>query len=158
MIKSIRCRLSERSLTEVAKQLEKLADKLEQGEVSHEVVRRVSEVAAEEARSHFGTDVTVSAHDSGVIATGESVVFEEFGAGARISDPYPDGTDAAIEIRRGAYSDLHQGEYARSGYKEWHHDGERYEYVTPVNGLFHGMMKAKEEAPGIIEEVLKQAW
>lgn len=158
MIKTIQCKLSEKSLLYAAKRLERLADRLERGAITSEITRRVSEAAADEARNHFSADITVMPHDHGVTAVGEQVVFEEFGAGARISDPYPGGTDAGIEIRRGAYSDLYGGEYAQTGYQFWHHDGERYEYVTPVNGLFHGMMKAKDEAPGIIEEVLREKW
>ena len=148
--------LDPKDCTKAAKELEKYARYLERA--TGEIDLRMSQEAAEEARTHFDEDVTVTAMDHGVIASGESVVFQEFGAGARISDPYPDGADVGIEIRRGAYSDLNGGEYTETGYQYWHHDGERYEYVTPVNGLFHGMMAAKERAAEIAKEVIQNPW
>lgn len=138
----------------MAKDLEEYAAALTK-EIAPEIERRLSIEAAAEAAAHFGEGVTVTPTEHGVAASGEDVVFQEFGAGARISDPYPGGADVGFEIRRGAYSDLHEGEYAQTGYEYWHHGGERYEYVTPGNGLFYGMEKAREEAGRIAKEVLK---
>ena len=146
--------LSPASLKQMAKDLRTYAAELRLDAV--EISHKLSEVAADEARAHFSPNVTVTAGENGVIAVGQSVVFEEFGAGARISDPYPGGADVDFEIRRGAYSDLYGGEYAQSEYQEWHHDGETYEYITPVNGLFHGMMAAMDSAPEIAKEVLEK--
>lgn len=117
------------------------------------ITSRLSEIAADEARERYDDDVFVYATDHGVIATGESVVFQEFGAGARISDPYDGGADVDFEIRKGAYSDLYGGEYAQSGYQQWHHNGEEYKYVTPRNALFYGMEAARAAAPRIAGEV-----
>lgn len=145
--------LSVKSIMAAAEKLRAYARKLEEG--TGRIEERLSEVAADEARTHFDGDVSVEALPNGVRASGESVVFQEFGAGARISDPFPGGADVGFEIRRGAYSDLHGGEYAQSGYESWHYRGEEYRYVTPRNGLFYGMMKAKEESANIVREVLE---
>lgn len=150
-MRKIRISLNPSDLDELAKQLRQYAKQLP--EMADEMTARLSEEAATVARQHFSNDVTVDATANGVTATGESVVFEEFGAGARISDPFPDGADVDFEIRRGAYSDLHNGEYSQTGYQYWHHDGERYEYVTPRNGLFYGMQAAREKIKEIAEEV-----
>lgn len=141
-------------LDRAVRQLEKYAKKLEQ--CPEEIDRRLSEIAADEARTHFRGGVTVSAEPHGVIATGDSVVFQEFGAGARISDPFPDGADVDFEVRRGAYSDLHEGPYAESGYEYWTFGGRRYEYVTPTNAMFHGMMEARAQAGAVVKEVLNE--
>lgn len=148
--------LSADSIEKAAKQLADYARGLRfaAGEIDHSL----SVIAAEEAASHFDENVSVAALEHGVMAVGDSVVFQEFGAGARISDPYPDGADVGFEIRRGAYSDLHEGEYAQTGYQYWHHDGEIYQYVTPTNGLFHGMMAAKERAAKVAKEALSNSW
>ena len=114
----------------------------------------LSEVAAEEAREHYTPDIVVTTGEGAVSASGENVVFEEFGAGARISDPFPGGTDADMEIRRGAYSDLVGGPYAENDYEYWMHDGERYEYVTPTNALFYGMEAARGQAAEKASKIL----
>lgn len=145
--------LSPASIKNAADELKKYAKHLRDCE-SH-IAERMSEEAAEEAAEHFDEDVSVEALANGVRATGNSVVFQEFGAGSRISDPFPDGADVDFDIRRGAYSDLHNGEYAQTGYEMWHHDGLEYRYVTPRNGLFYGMMHARDRAKDIAKEVLK---
>ena len=146
--------LDPKSIQEAADELMEYSKKLRRAEFM--IDQKLSQIAAEEAGKHFDGDVTVSALDHGVMATGESVVFQEFGAGSRISDPFPDGADVDFEIRRGAYSDLNGGEYAQTGYEYWHHNGERYEYQTPRNGLFYGMMAAKENAAEAVKEVLEE--
>ena len=150
-MRKITISLDPRDIDALADELRRYAG--EMPEMASEVTRRLSETAASEARSLYSNDVTVEAIENGVVASGESVVFEEFGAGARISDPFPGGADVDFEIRRGAYSDLHGGEYARTGYDHWHHGGVRYEYVTPTNALFFGMEKAREEALQTAREV-----
>lgn len=148
--------LDPESIKKAAKELKDYAKHLRLAE--NEISLRMSQTAAEEARTHYDSDVAVEATTHGVLAAGDSVVFQEFGAGARISDPFEDGADVGFEIRRGVYSDLHHGEYAQSGYESWHYRGVEYRYVTPTNALFYGMMKAKEEGPKIAKEVLKEPW
>ena len=150
-MRRINVRLDPKDFKDLANELRRYANEMQS--MADEMNQRLCRVAAEEAREHYSSDVQVEEIENGVIATGESVVFEEFGAGARISDPFPGGADVNFEIRQGAYSDLHEGEYARSGYEMWHHAGEEYRYVTPTNALFYGMEKAKEEAGKIAREV-----
>lgn len=150
-MRKIKVRLDPKDFSDLADELRRYASHMD--EMAEQITRRLSETAAEEARSHYSSDVTVDTTENGVVATGESVVFEEFGAGARISDPFPGGADVDFEIRRGAYSDLNQGEYARSGYELWHHNGDEYRFVTPTNALFYGMEKAREEAVKTAREV-----
>lgn len=150
-MKKISFSLDPREIERAAKELRDYAASLSVRAM--ELDRKLSEEAANEARAHYSGAVTVEPTDRGVMAYGQEVVFEEFGAGARISDPFPGGADVSFEIRRGAYSDLHNGEYAKSGYEAWHHNGERYEYVTPRNGLFYGMEQARSMAADIAEEV-----
>ena len=141
-------------LDRAVKQLERYAKKLEQ--CPEEIDRRLSEIAADEARSRYRGGVTVTAEDHGVIAEGDSVAFQEFGAGARISDPFPDGADVSFEIRKGSWSDAHEGPYKQSGYKYWTFGGRTYTYIEPTNALFYGMEKAKEEAGRIAREVFDE--
>lgn len=149
---TIRMKLDPKEIRKAAQALREYATKLEDS--TEEIQSKLCRVAAAEAAKHFDEDVTVTPAGDRVIAEGESVVFQEFGAGARVFNPYPDGGDVGIEVRQGAYSDLHYGEYAQNAYEFWHHDGKVYEYVEPRNGLFHGMMQALEDAPDIVREVL----
>ena len=139
-------------LEQLAYELRRYAQNLRDSEAV--ITERLSEEAAKVASSLYSGDITVEPTARGVIATGPSVVFEEFGAGARISDPYPGGADVSFEIRRGAYSDLTEGEYQATGYELWHHDGDVYRYVTPTNALFFAKEHIKEIAPEIVREVL----
>ena len=84
-IRKFSATLSPASLKQLAKDLRTYAAELRLDAV--EISHKLSEVAADEARAHFSPNVTVTAGENGVIAVGQSVVFEEFGAGARISDP-----------------------------------------------------------------------
>lgn len=151
---TIKMSLSAESIRKAADKLRAYAKRIESA--GNEIDRRLSEIAAEEAASHFGPEITVEALDHGVRATGEEVVFQEFGAGSAVMDPFPGGADIGIEIRQGSWSDAHQGEYARSGYEMWHHNGVEYRYIVPTNAMFHGMMKAKEMAGEVAREVLKE--
>ena len=140
------------SIDNAAKQLMEYAKRLKNA--TDEIDRRLSEEAAAETMTHYDEDITVEALAHGVRASGGSVVFQEFGAGARISDPFPDGADIGVDIRRGSYSEANEGEYYQSGYEMWHHDGQEYRYVTPTNALFHGMMRARDRAVDVAKEVL----
>ena len=150
----IRMTLSPESIERAAEQLREYAKRLETA--TAEIDRRLSEEAAEEAAQHYGPGITVEALDHGVRASGEEVVFQEFGAGARISDPFPGGVDIGVDIRWGSYSEMNLGEYYQSGYEKWHYAGEEYRYVTPTNALFYGMMRAKDRAAEVAKEVLKE--
>lgn len=153
-MKKITMALDPASIQRAADALRKYADSL--AGKADEIDRRLSQEAADEAREHYGEDIRVEALEHGVLASGESVVFQEFGAGARISDPFPDGADIGVEIRRGSYSDAHGGEYAATGYDHWHYMGEEYRYVTPTNALFYGMRAAQDRAVEIAKEVLRE--
>lgn len=134
-------------LAKYARTLDRKCDKL---------VEELAREAADEARAHFSADVSVTSEGGTVRASGQSVVFEEFGAGARISDPFPGGADVDFEIRRGAYSDMVGGMYAATGYHHWMHDGQYYEYVTPVNGLFYGMEHARDMEDEVGRKVFQE--
>ena len=138
-------------LQKLADELLRLADRIDKAPKS--VNAMLVAAAAEEARNHYSDRITVEETENAVRATGNSVAFEEFGAGARISDPFPDGADVDFEIRKGAYSDLHEGEYAKSGYESWHHGGEEYKYVTPTNALFYARERAIAEIPEAANEL-----
>lgn len=146
--------LSPTSIEKAAEQLRQYAKRLR--EASDEIDSRLSTEAAEETATHYDADIMVEALEHGVRASGESVVFQEFGAGARISDPFPDGADIGVDIRRGSYSEMNMGEYWQSGYEQWHYGGEEYHYVTPTNALFYGMTRAKERAAEVTREVLRE--
>lgn len=144
--------LDPKSIRDAENKLWELVSKLSQ--CSDDIASELCKRAANEAAKHFDGDVTVMPAGDRVIAEGESVVFQEFGAGSRISNPYPDGGDVSFEVRQGAYSDLHEGDYAQNAYEFWHHGHEEYEYIEPRNGLFYGMMQAIDDAPEVTREVL----
>lgn len=142
------------SIRDAAEMLESYANRLKNA--AEAIQTELCKTAATEAARHFDGDVTVMPAGDRVTATGESVVFQEFGAGAAVRDPYPDGAEVDFEIRRGAYSDMMGGEYAQTKYEYWHHDGEKYTQVVPVHGLFYGMMAAKDAIPEIVKGVFKK--
>ena len=153
-MKKLTAELSQRSLQKLADDLMEYARRLETAE--EEIVQRMSTEAAAEAGKYFSEGVSVFPNGHGITANGESVVFEEFGAGATVRDLFPGGADVSFEIRRGAYSELHHGEYEQTGYEYWHHHGQRLTHVDAGNGLFYGMEAARSSAPEIVKEVLEK--
>ena len=141
------------NLDRAVKQLERYAKKLESS--TDEIDRRLSEIAADEARERYRGGIAVTAEEHGVTATGDSVVFQEFGAGATVVDPFPGGADVtSIEIMQGSYSRERRGPYWASGYESWEFGGRAYTQVEPTNALFFGMLEAKDRAGEVAREVL----
>ena len=146
--------LSPESIEKAARELREYAERLRNAEST--ISERLSEIAADTARDHYSEYVMVdTVPGGGVLACGDSVVFEEFGAGSRISDPYPDGADVDFEIRKGAFSDLHNGPYAQSGYSHWWYGGKWMRYITPRNALFYGLEEARSREAEVAREVLQ---
>ena len=151
-MKTFRAQLDPADLSRMADDLRAYAAKLR--ESGPKISERLAEVAAEEAKGYFGSHITVYADENKAIALGDYAIFQEFGAGAAVEDPFPGGSDMTVRIEQGAYSDEHEGEYTRTGYQYWHFGGRKYTEVVPTHGMFHGMEKARAEAGNIAREVL----
>ena len=150
-MKVFRAQLDPGDLSRMADELRAYAAKLR--ESGPKISERLAEVAAEEARGHFSAGIAVDHTENKVIATGDYAIFQEFGAGAAVEDPFPGGSDVSVKIDFAEYSRKNGGELFRTQ-RSWHFGGKEYFYVTPTHGLFHGMEKARAEAGKIAREVL----
>lgn len=91
------------------------------------------------------TDVRVTYEETEngyqIVASGEDVVFQEFGAGTRTYSEHPLAQNMPVRIEPGSWSELHSQQFSKRGW--WEHNGVRYEideWVTP----HLGMMAANE--------------
>lgn len=150
-MKVFRAQLDPADLERMADELRAYAAKLR--ESGPKISEKLCEIAAEEARGHFSAGIAVDHTENKVIATGDYAIFQEFGAGAAVSDPFPGGSDVSVDIRFAAYSEKNGGELFRTQ-EYWHFGGKEYREVVPTHGLFHGMERARAEAGKIAREVL----
>lgn len=148
------------SIQDALKQLEEY-DIAKKGD---ELARRMAEVCAETARSHYrpgdgNEDVTVSVSkvENGyeVSAVGDDVYFMEFGAGVSAGAGYDTSViTPPVDISPGSWSSTRgTGEYAR--YKSWHHKKRKYTGLVPQKGMYYGTKEATERMEEIANEVFR---
>ena len=106
-----------------------------------EFLFRLAAIGQRAAQGAYGNAIAVTvekAPDGFILrASGDAVVFFEFGAGSRTDPSNRFAKEMPFEVRRGSFSDSKNppGPYARSGYRSWEFAGVRYEYVEPRNGM-----------------------
>jgi len=151
--KTIRMRLDVRSIENAIRALEAYRDGVE--ERTHQLVDRLTENGAEEARAAFGNMASVDSVSSGntglIEASGPAVIIAEFGAGLSTMENHPMAENAPVPIERWSYSRAYGGEawqYAEAGSVApgeiepgwWYFGGKQMARVEPR----HGIMDARD--------------
>lgn len=106
----------------------------------------LAEIGRQAAAGAYGPAISMELQplDDGVsiVANGKAVVFLEFGAGAAVNTGNRYADQMPFEVARGSYSDQNvgydgrtPGEYARSGYRQWHFGNTVLTEVQPRNGM-----------------------
>lgn len=119
------------------------------------LLKRIAEIGATAARAAYGSAVPVNVEkiDGGyrIVATGDAVVFLEFGAGTMtdISNRY--SSVMPFPVYPGSYSEENNGEFAKYG--RWHFGGRTYEYVMPRGGMNAAYEEMMVEIRTAIKEV-----
>lgn len=99
-------------------------------------------------------DVEPTADGYTVRATGDDVVFLEFGAGVT-TDPLADSKveSSTIPLTEGSYSATHGMYYINNGY--WYYKGQRISGVLPSNAMWLAREDTINQLPQIANEVFK---
>ena len=113
--------------------------------------------SAAEQTDGSAIDVTVqkSGDDEWVIrASGDAVVFFEFGAGKATDSGERYAKEMPFRVEVGSYSDENGGEFAASGYQFWHFGGRPYSEIKQRPG----MLRAYEAIKMAIPETAKRVF
>lgn len=149
--------LNENSIDNAILQLKTYIDEIESKR--DEIMRRLAEIGAEEARRVFtqaGADITVTTEktENGykIVAAGSQVAFVEFGAGDAAGmgfDYLPDG----IDIYPGSWSGSELGKHQYSNTGKWTYQGEEYTEIQPARAMFSAAELMREKIGEIAKEV-----
>lgn len=156
--------LSEKSIEQAIRRLEDAKDNLERG--LNATIEILTEEGAEVAQNADGNMAAVLAYTPEpnygmIVATGDSAIIAEFGAGDDTLDPsaFFNGTPP-VPVYPGSYSELvGSGEYADKGY--WHFGGKTFYgepdflRVMPRQGLYKAKQYILENAEKIAKEVIE---
>lgn len=110
------------------------------------------------AESIYPPEVSVEIGEGGksLIASGPEVVFIEFGAGLTTDGSGEFAAHAPFNVEEGSYSVSQNpiGEYARTGFQYWHHDGKTLNALAPHPGMETARQYVTDE--GNIENVARE--
>ena len=107
-----------------------------------EFIQRLAEIGQRAAQGAYGSAISVTTQKTAdgvaLIASGEAVVFFEFGAGSRVDTGNRFAKDMPFEVSSGSWSrsDEGSGQFAAKG--EWEFppgSGMIWEYIQPRNGM-----------------------
>ena len=150
--------LSEKSIEQAIKRLEDAKDNLERG--LNATIEILTEEGAEVAQNADGNMAAVLAYTPEpnygmIVATGDSAIIAEFGAGDATLDPFNLFSGMPpVPVYPGSYSELvGSGQYAEYGY--WRFGGEIYTKVEPRQGLYKAKQYILENAEKIAKEVIE---
>lgn len=140
-------------IDEAIKALNKLADL----KSACKAIADVGTAVANEIYAGSGAVAETVERDDGyaVKATAENnqIAFIEFGAGSGTVPAGEFADKAPFGVYRGSYSDEHGGEYAKTGYQYWHHDGKVYTEIPANPGMEMAREAVLERAEEIVREV-----
>ena len=122
-------------------------------------LEEIAEIGRNAAQQEYGTKaVTVTKEPTGdggwvIRASGDAVVFFEFGAGSATDSTHRYAGEMPFRVEDGSYSDENEGEYAASGYVEWHFGGVSYSKVDQRPGMLRAYEAIKTEIPNVAKRV-----
>lgn len=150
------------SIDDAIKSLKRAAAELKSK--SDKALYRVAKLVADTAEAHYASgfldenddvNVTISPISNGYVvkASGESVCFLEFGAGAAAGNGYDTSVyEPPVDISPASWSETEgTGEFAKYG--SWHYQKRKYTMVVPRMGMYHGVKAAKDNMDRIVNEV-----
>lgn len=125
------------------------------------VAERLAQEGARAAEAAYGSPVAVSVEEIedgyAILASGDAVVFLEFGAGDATDSGHPYAKALAPEgvaVVRGSWSREHANQYATQGW--WLFGGIRMTEVIPRRGLLMASQEMSQVADRICREVFEK--
>ena len=138
-----------RQFEQIAKELDKKIDQF---------LKEIAEVGRAAAQTTYGSAIQVTVQPLGngeysILASGEPVVFFEFGAGSATDPTERYAKEMPFLVHRGSYSLANEGEYAASGFVRWHFGGNEYRKVDQRPGMLRAYEAIKLEIPNVAKRV-----
>jgi hypothetical protein len=151
-VKRINLRLSVEDVENLISRLDDILESISPGEITD----RLAEEGASAAEAAYGFPVSTERTDdnaTSIIATHDGLSFLEFGAGLATNESHPDASEVPYPVRRGSYSDQHNGMYRQTGYEYWIFGGRPYVMIVPRGGMLAAGMAIRDNMTDILKEV-----
>ena len=120
-----------------------------------EFLAEIAELGRSEAESGYGGVISVTvepiANGYAIIASGEGIVFLEFGAGDTVNSGNIFAGQTGVDVRSGSYSETHAQQYSTAGF--WLFGGVKYTEVRPRNAMQGAWDKVLSEWRDVAERV-----
>ena len=127
-----------------------------------EIAKRLCEIGEPIIKAIHGNHATVTteATKNGyrITASGEDVLFIEFGAGEQAGQEKGKYDDVPAVVEPGSWSKAHQGEYWRTGGPgkgHWHFAGQEINTVAPSPAFYYAYEYMVQNLPQIAKDVLE---
>ena len=122
----------------------------------NEIAKRLCEIGEPIIKQIHGNHAVVTtepvANGYMITASGEDVLFIEFGAGDQAGSENSSYDAVPASARPGSYSETHAQMYSRYGY--WYFGGHRFTTVAPSPAFYYAYEYMVQNLPRIIREVL----
>ena len=159
-----------KSIDEAIKEIKKNKQDLQ--EKAKRVCKRLAEVGLSVARIYFipeawsgNTDVTLTVepipNGYKLVASGEDVLFMEFGAGVTAGLGYDTKEiTPPVDITPGSWSKQHNGQFWQT-YQEnpanghWYYRKQEFDGIAPQMGMYHASKESKAQIEKVVKEVFK---
>ncbi|MBQ6479731.1 MAG: hypothetical protein IJI45_01310 [Anaerolineaceae bacterium] len=122
-------------------------------------LEEIAEIGRNAAQQEYGTKaVTVTKEPTGdggwvIRASGDAVVFFEFGAGKATDATERYAGEMPFPVHVGSYSIANGGEFAATGFEVWHFGGQPYHEVEQRPGMLRAYEAIMQEIPNVAKRV-----
>lgn len=152
---------NQQSLNNALIALEKICLNIESA--CNEITERLAKIGRQVVEAEYLSamdekpfEVTIEQTNKGymVIATGENVVFLEFGTGVLTEDYEGRESELPILIQPGSWSQTEgRGNFVVGSHEYWYHNRKKYSGTIATKGFYFAKQEMKEQAKIIAKEV-----
>ena len=121
-------------------------------------IQEIAEVGRAAAEATYGSAVTVTVEKTGdgaysILASGDPVVFFEFGAGNATDASERYAGAMPFRVAKGSYSEANEGMYQATGYRFWVFGGRKYTEIRQRPGMLRAYEAIMQEIPKAAKRV-----
>ncbi len=132
-----------KDFNKISKDLDKKIDRF---------IAALVKIGKEAAKKTYGGAISVTSEQTGdtewvIKASGEAVVFFEFGAGSATDAGHRYAGEMGFPVHRGSYSEENGGMYQATGYRFWVFGGRPYTEVRQRPGMLRAYEAIKQAIP-----------
>jgi hypothetical protein len=139
---------------EAVRKYDELCKQLDQK--TKQFMQELAKVGADAAKAAYGSAVDVTAEPFGddewvIRASGEAVIFLEFGAGDATESGHRYANEMPFDLQPGSWSREHAQQYWANGF--WVFGGRKYTEVKPRRGMLEAYQAMMREFPNVAKRV-----